>query len=142
MASITNQDTYLREKTEMANPEGVSQKSLLLPPINTLPTMEDPNLIAFLFPSSSNCAWDAIQKSENRSRYVIPEQEKPPPPDHRNQVSTVSTDDGEDDPDPAFYPGLQLAFDHGPKIGTSFVIGTDPNSCDIVLPARPKIIVT
>ncbi|KAH7325743.1 hypothetical protein B0I35DRAFT_474483 [Stachybotrys elegans] len=34
---------------------------------------------------------------------------------------------------------IQLAFDQAPKRPGSFIVGTDPRSCDIVLPSRPGI---
>lgn len=38
-----------------------------------------------------------------------------------------------------FGVSLQLAFSNGPKFGSGFVLGTDPNSCDIVLPPLPTV---
>jgi hypothetical protein len=109
--------------------------------------MEDPDLIACLFPVKNRDdgpkgrhTWEAIYMSENRSRYIPP---RIPPhiplqggtkSAYRSRESTVSLEDAEDqDANYASYPGLQLTFNLGPKAGWGLVFGTDPN-CDIVLP--------
>ena len=101
--------------------------------------MEDPNLIACLFPADRNQkALQAIHLSENRGRYIPPEVETEP--ERGSRGSTVPREDDED-PRPNFtsYPGLQVTFNAGPKAGQSFVLGTDRNRCDIVLPRLGEI---
>ncbi|KAL8855699.1 MAG: hypothetical protein Q9178_007665 [Gyalolechia marmorata] len=104
--------------------------------------MEGANTIAYLLPArveaSSKSTWDAIRRSDNRSRYVAP-QKVQLRQDHSSRESTVPIEDEEEAPDPDSCPKLQLTFDNGPKVGQRFVIGRDPNSCDIVLPKHPNI---
>lgn len=94
--------------------------------------MEDPNLIACLFPAESEeetkSTWDTIRMNKNnqRCRY-IPQIEQ----DRGSRESTASTVEHYD---PRSGPGLQLTFNPGPKAGQGLVFGTDRNSCDIVLP--------
>lgn len=98
--------------------------------------MEDSNLIACLFPADRDRqAQDAICMRQNSGRYIPPQRD--PEPEHGSRESTVSEDD--ENNDPTSYPGLQLTFNSGPKAGQGFVIGTDRNYCDIVLPKLNKI---
>lgn len=91
--------------------------------------MEDPNLIACLFPADHNTqAQDAIYKRENSSRYIPPQGDTKP-----ERGSRATTVEEPDDDDPTSYSGLQLTFNPGPKAGQGLVIGHD-NRCDIVLP--------
>ncbi|EGP82394.1 uncharacterized protein MYCGRDRAFT_106589, partial [Zymoseptoria tritici IPO323] len=79
---------------------------------------------------------------QNRSRHFETTQESSEEPGRYSRESTVPLDESED---PAvthtapFGNGLQLTFSYGPKAGPGFLLGTDPNSCDIVLPRRPGI---
>ncbi|KAL5324594.1 hypothetical protein ACEPPN_009140 [Leptodophora sp. 'Broadleaf-Isolate-01'] len=101
--------------------------------------MEDPNVIANLFPADDRrgYALETICMSENKSRYIPPQREKKS--DIRSRESTASLDDKEGTaPDNTSCPGLQLAFDSGPKAGPGLVLGTDPD-CDIVLPQLRNI---
>lgn len=104
--------------------------------------MEGASVIALLLPVGtgpvSKPTWDAIRQSNNRSRYVAPQNVKIRQ-DHSSRDTTVSLESDEEDSDPQYYPGLLLTFDNGPKVGQGFVIGRDPNSCDIVLPKHPNI---
>ena len=63
-------------------------------------------------------------------RYILPLQE--PQPEHGSRESTVS--EADEDNDPTRYPGLQLTFHSGSKASQGFMIGTDENCCDIILP--------
>ncbi|KAG4430848.1 hypothetical protein IFR05_013664 [Cadophora sp. M221] len=102
--------------------------------------MEDPNVIAKLFSADGNngYAMDTICMSENASRYIPPQRNTKS--DFRSRESTASLDDeeGTTTPDNSSCPGLQLAFNSGPKAGPGLVLGTDPD-CDIVLPQLRKI---
>ena len=93
--------------------------------------MEDSNLIACLFPVKKHSqAQDVISMRQNSGRYILPLRE--PQPEHGSRESTVSEDD--EDNDPTRNPGLQLTFNPGPKASQGFMIGTDENCCDIILP--------
>ena len=72
---------------------------------------------------------------QNSGRYILPQQE--PQPEHGSRESTVSVDDEENDPTRS--PSLQLTFNPGPKASQGFIIGTDKNCCDIILPKSNKI---
>jgi hypothetical protein len=115
-------------------------------------TMEDPNLIACLFPAQSRDkgpkgknTWEVIYMPENVSRYILPHIPLQIPlqgqtkSDCRSRESTVPLEEKMDNTPNGTYPGLELTFNHGPKASKGFVIGTDPNSCDIVLPKLPHI---
>lgn len=83
----------------------------------------------------------AILLCENLSRYVTARVEVPELPGRYSRESTAPLD-GSDDTDAQDFiygNGLQLTFTHGPKAGPGFLLGTDPSSCDIVLPRRPNI---
>lgn len=100
----------------------------------------NPDLIARLFPAYGNiCTLDAIRMRENSGRYLSPQGETEPV--NRSRESTVSLEDDEDhaSDDTNEYPGLQLSFNRGPKAGQGFMIGTDGNRCDIVLPKLSMI---
>lgn len=97
--------------------------------------MEDPNLIAELFPidgeDNAKYTWDIIRMRENTSRYIPPQGESKS--DFRSRESTPSSEDKEGIiPNNTSYPGLQLTFNPG------LVLGTDPD-CDIVLPQLRQI---
>lgn len=107
--------------------------------------MEDPNLIiAWLIPASDSResleqTLLAIRLLENQSRYVPSqgdiEQE------HGSRETTVSREDHDEGHVPNYtsHPGLQLTFNHGPKSRQGFVIGSNRDYCDIVLPSLQKI---
>ena len=98
--------------------------------------MEDSNLIACLFPVGRNtAAQDVICMPQNSGRYM-PSQ-RGTELERGSRESTVSEDDK--DNEPTAYPGLRLTFNLGPRAGQGFVIGTDGNYCDIVLPNFDKI---
>jgi serine/threonine-protein kinase Chk2 len=106
--------------------------------------MEDPNLIAELFPADDDKGYgrDAIHMRENASRYIPPQGEARS--DFRSRETTASLEDEEDrTPNETthsrlHYPGLRLTFDTGPKAGPGLVLGTDLD-CDIMLPQLRKI---
>lgn len=99
--------------------------------------MEDPNLIACLYPADSDIlARSAIRIRENSARYIAPPEDTQP--EYGSRESTVSQEDNEDK-NPRSQPGLQLTFNTGPKAGQGFIIRTDKNRCDIVLPKLSKI---
>ena len=100
--------------------------------------MEDPNLIACLYPADGNeAALAVIRMHKGSARYITPQGGTKPEPEHGSRASTISR---EDDGDlPQSYPGLQLTFNHGPKVGQEFVLGTDKNCCDVFLPKVREI---
>lgn len=99
--------------------------------------METSNLIACLLPADHNRqAQDAICMRQNSGRYIPQQRESES--EHGSRESTVLNDDDDDD-DFTSYPGLQLTFNSGPKAGQGFMIGTDRDCCDIVLPRLNKI---
>lgn len=77
--------------------------------------------------------------SENQSRYVPSrgdiEQE------HGSWETTVSREDNDEGHVPNYtsHQRLQLTFNHGPKSRQDFVIGSNRDYCDIVLPSLQKI---
>ncbi|EED22705.1 hypothetical protein TSTA_061930 [Talaromyces stipitatus ATCC 10500] len=110
--------------------------------------MESPNVLAYLFPiadpedvHSYQYALHTVKRSENSLRYV-PEQRKVNIElQTHSRESTVSLDDHIEDSTPnyLFKPGLQLTFNPGPRAGPGYFLGTDENSCDIVLPKLARI---
>lgn len=97
--------------------------------------MEDPILIACLYPADNEWSYaqDAIRMSENSNRYILPQGLTVS--EQGSRESTVSVEGDEDLlPNYTNYPGLQLTFNRGLKAGQGFVLGTDSNRCDIVLP--------
>ena len=97
--------------------------------------MEDHNLIASLYPADRDpLANGTIRMRENGSRYCAPQEDTKA--EHSSRESTASVEDvGDHDSDGLVsQPKLELTFNSGPKTGQGFVFGTDPNSCDIVLP--------
>ncbi|PGH18199.1 hypothetical protein AJ80_04586 [Polytolypa hystricis UAMH7299] len=92
--------------------------------------MEGPDLIACLFPFGRGLfyARGVVSSHENISRFVDAQlKRKEKVYDRDSRESTASLDEVEVD-------GLRLSFSHGPKGGNGFVLGKDPNTCDIVLP--------
>ena len=57
--------------------------------------------------------------------------------DYRSRESTASFEDS--NPDKTSYPRLQLAFDSALRSGHGLMFGTDPKSCNIVLPRLHRI---
>ena len=96
----------------------------------TITTMEDSNVIAYFFALHHSKAEDVICMRQNSGRYIPPRQELQS--EHDSRESTVSDDDEEKDP--TRHSRLQLTFNPGPKASRGFMIGTDENCCDIVLP--------
>lgn len=103
------------------------------------------DLIACLYPFDERQDRDANRATllpQNRSRHFETTQESSEEPGRYSRKSTVLLDESED---PAvtytalFGNRLQLTFSYGPKAGPRFLLRTDPNSCDIVLPRRPGI---
>ncbi|PQE09037.1 CAMK family kinase protein [Rutstroemia sp. NJR-2017a BBW] len=85
--------------------------------------MEDSDLIACLYPADDDRQTEeAIRMRENN---------------YGCRESTISVED-EEDTEPTSYSGLQLTFSPGLKTSQGFMIGTDKNRCDIVLPRLPK----
>jgi hypothetical protein len=110
--------------------------------------MEGPNVLAYLFPvadpedvHSYQYALHTVKRSENSLRYVPEQREVNIELGTLSRESTVSLDEHIEDSTPKylFQPGLQLTFNPGPRAGPGYVLGTDKNSCDIVLPKLPRI---
>jgi FHA domain-containing protein len=96
------------------------------------------NTIAWLIPSAGNrWAAEAMRMPQNASRRIdvspcfdsIPED---------NEQDDASASERDEDGDRLSFgsprSALSLSFDHRPRGLRGFVIGTDPKSCDIVLP--------
>lgn len=109
--------------------------------------MED--LIACLYPADDReqggQARNATKLPENGLRFFETSTKKqlPEEPGRYSRESTVPLDESEattvkHNPAPTG-EGLRLTFTDGPKSGPGFFLGTDPNSCDIVLPPLPSI---
>ena len=96
--------------------------------------MEDSNLIAYLFAVNRRLTESVICMHQNSGRYILPRDSQP---EHDSRESTISEDNEENDP--TCYPRLQLTFNPGPKASQGFMIGTDENCCDIILPKSNKI---
>ncbi|OHE97241.1 hypothetical protein CORC01_07495 [Colletotrichum orchidophilum] len=118
--------------------------------------MESPNVIVWLLPSSTNQpALETIRMPQNATRKVdaIPSSYEPiiqtPNPDTAPTTPTIdpsvltksssffSFSSASSSPKPR--PALSLSFTDPPKNHTSFVLGTDPSLCDILLPNLPGI---
>lgn len=104
--------------------------------------MDDPNSIAWLSPAESEDedrngrSWQAIRM--NMAGY-LPSQDKAES-DLRSRESTVLSEDEDDQVTTSSpFPRLHLGFDARRKSGHGIMIGTDRNSCDIVLPKLRKI---
>ncbi|KAH9212571.1 kinase-like domain-containing protein [Leptodontidium sp. 2 PMI_412] len=99
--------------------------------------MEDSNTIAWLSPTEPEHkdidTWKAI-------RMNISEDIPPQVSGYRSRESTAPLEDEEDNnPEHTSYPQLHLAFNSGLKCGHGLMFGTDPNSCDVVLPRLRRI---
>lgn len=104
--------------------------------------MED--LIARLYPYNDDekrYALRAVESPENRPRLLVAEEELPELQSRNSRESTAPPDDSEDadTKNDRASKGLQLTFTYGPKSGPGFVLGADPNGCDIVLPPLKHI---
>jgi hypothetical protein len=82
-----------------------------------------------------------VKNPENSSRHIEPLKKRPELPMRGSRETTAPLDEYKQDNTPSWHysEGLQLTFSHGLKGGSGIVLGTDPNSCDIVLPALPHI---
>lgn len=102
--------------------------------------MED--LIAYLYPfgeSKSGYAHQAVSLPQNESRFLAAKTDIPEVRGRNSRESTAPLDDYEDTTDLNSSDRLQLTFTSGPKAGPGFVLGTDSDSCDLVLPRLPSI---
>lgn len=104
--------------------------------------MEDPNSIAWLSPAEpeeksqvGKYSWEAMRMNISQD---IQLQGKVS--DYRSRESTVSLEDADDNTSNASsYPRLHLTFNSELKSGHGLMFGTDPNSCNIILPRLRKI---
>lgn len=99
--------------------------------------MED--LIACLYPhdeGEDGYAIRTVNRPENSSRLVDAESALPELQGRNSRESTAPPEDSRDvDKNEVHHgKGLQFTFTYGPKAGPGFVLGTDANTCDIVLP--------
>ncbi|EFQ31496.1 hypothetical protein CGRA01v4_11093 [Colletotrichum graminicola] len=105
--------------------------------------MENTNVIAWLLPSSTNLpAMEAVRIPQNAARRVeaVPSSYDPvvqtPNPDAAPSTPTIDpsvltrTSSPSGNPRPA----LELSFTSPPRNHVGFVLGTDPDVCDVVLP--------
>ncbi|WYZ41246.1 hypothetical protein EsH8_V_000141 [Colletotrichum jinshuiense] len=111
--------------------------------------METPNVIAWLLPSSTNQpALETVRMSQNIARRVdaIPSSYDPiiqtPNPSTTSTTidpSVLSKTQAPGQQPTTSRPALELSFTNPPKNHLGFVLGTDPNASDIVLPKLPGI---
>ncbi|TQN66711.1 hypothetical protein CSHISOI_08722 [Colletotrichum shisoi] len=115
--------------------------------------MENTNVIAWLLPSTTNQpALEAIRMPQNNTRRVetIPSSYEPvvqtPNPDAAAPSTPTidpsvltQTSPSSSPPQPRPRPALELSFTNPPKNHLGFVLGTDPDACDVVLPPLPGI---
>ncbi|OHW93909.1 CAMK family protein kinase [Colletotrichum incanum] len=110
--------------------------------------MENTNVIAWLLPSSTNQpALGAIRMPQNTTRRVdtIPSSYNPiiQTPNPNTTPSTPTIDPSvltKTSPSLSkLRPALELSFTNPPKNHLGFVLGTDPDVCDVVLPSLPGI---
>ncbi|KAK3114101.1 hypothetical protein LTR53_007919 [Teratosphaeriaceae sp. CCFEE 6253] len=99
--------------------------------------MED--LIATFYPHGevqSGFALRTIERAENSSRLVPAKEELLQLYGRKSRETTAALSDVEDEDTKGRTggKGLQFTFTHGPKAGRGYMLGTDANSCDIVLP--------
>lgn len=106
--------------------------------------MED--LIACLYPLDENgnglsYAHRAVENPENSSRLLAGPEKLPELPGRGSRESTAPLNDDEGTNTNRFprRDRLQLTFSYGPKAGPGFVLGTDANVCDVVLPPLASI---
>ncbi|KAK2026102.1 hypothetical protein LX32DRAFT_595414 [Colletotrichum zoysiae] len=113
--------------------------------------MENTNVIAWLLPSSTNLpAMEAVRMPENAARRVdaVPSSYDPvvqtPNPDAAAPSTptidpSVLTKTSSPSPSGTPRPALELSFANPPRNHVGFVLGTDPDVCDVVLPRLPGI---
>jgi len=99
--------------------------------------MED--LIARLYPygeGEDGLAIRTVKLRQNHSRMIDVRKDYSELHGRYSRESTAPLSDIEDEVEKETVggKGLQLTFTHGPKAGHGFKIGTDPNSCYIVIP--------
>ncbi|OLN87113.1 hypothetical protein CCHL11_06459 [Colletotrichum chlorophyti] len=110
--------------------------------------MESSNVIAWLLPASTNQpAQETLRLPQNANRFV------PVPSSYDPTVQTPNPNTTPDTIDPSLLTNAQLSFQQvtgprsalelsftkPPKNNTCFVLGTDPERCDILLPKLPNI---
>ncbi|KAL2064731.1 hypothetical protein VTL71DRAFT_3869 [Oculimacula yallundae] len=104
--------------------------------------MEDPNLIACLFPEDPY-TMNAILNGPSRELRILRQAEIVLPKYSRgSRESTASASATEEEDKHAGLKShlrLQLDFDPGPKANLGFTIGTDANLCDIVLEKQSRV---
>ncbi|KAK1982261.1 hypothetical protein LZ30DRAFT_53381 [Colletotrichum cereale] len=118
--------------------------------------MENTNVIAWLLPSSTNQpAMEAVRMPQNASRRVdaVPSSYDPvvrtPNPDAAPSTPTIDPSVLTRTASPSApsgtttttttRPALELSFTNPPRNHVGFVLGTDPDACDVVLPPLPGI---
>ncbi|KAK2057410.1 hypothetical protein LY76DRAFT_516304 [Colletotrichum caudatum] len=115
--------------------------------------MENTNVIAWLLPSSTNLpAMEAVRMPENAARRVdaVPSSYDPvvqtPNPDATTTIdpsvlAKASPPPSAPSPSPSGTPrpALELSFANPPRNHVGFVLGTDPDVADVLLPRLPGI---
>ncbi|KAK1963905.1 hypothetical protein LY78DRAFT_704825 [Colletotrichum sublineola] len=113
--------------------------------------MENTNVIAWLLPSSTNQpAMEAVRMPQNAARRVdaVPSSYDPvvqtPNPDAQPSTPTIDPSvltrtASPSAPSGTPRPALELSFANPPRNHVGFVLGTDPDVCDVVLPPLPGI---
>lgn len=109
--------------------------------------MSDPDLIARLYVEKGrrvNHAARAITVTHNPSRYLPPrltpgDTLAPEPPEYDRGARQPTEPPQEERDGMEHEPCLELRFSHGPRTGRGFVFGTNPATCDVVLPRMPGV---
>ncbi|KAK1589936.1 uncharacterized protein LY79DRAFT_516990 [Colletotrichum navitas] len=110
--------------------------------------MENTNVIAWLLPSSTNQpAIEAVRMPQNATRRVkaVPSSYDPvvqtPNPGAAPSTPTIdpSVLTKSSSPSGTPRPALELSFTSPPRNHVGFVLGTDPDVCDVVLPSLSGI---
>ncbi|KKZ64590.1 hypothetical protein EMCG_09486 [[Emmonsia] crescens] len=102
--------------------------------------MEDPNLIAWLYPyDRSPHAINAITDPDNSSLHFPPMLQKDAAPSLQSRESTPEREDNNEEHLNYLYDeGLQLTFSNRPKGDKGFCLGRDKEKCDIFLPDKQR----
>jgi len=104
--------------------------------------MDHSDFIAFLVPSYGNAlAMQAIQMPQNKPLHTtsLPDLIPSSLTSFASSTSTINNYNHPFTNTTTGGPALQLRFSHTPKTHHGFLIGTDPTTCDIVLPKLPGI---
>ncbi|KAH8761615.1 hypothetical protein F5883DRAFT_562518, partial [Diaporthe sp. PMI_573] len=99
--------------------------------------MADTDLIAQIYPFNDPLYY--VQKTINASSRFMPPrqpQQRQDPYGHSSRESTEALEEY----NPETLPYIELRFSGPPRTSSGLVFGTDPNTCDVVLPSHRKIL--